>query len=271
MKLLLFLCMSILFISTTTASNIQRELRIADQIIKNLNQGEPLWLGEPTSQFLALHMQPSTNQILGGVILLHNIGANPNTADVIHPLRISLADQGWETLSIQLPLASHDAETDEYEPMIPEAAPRIQSAIDFFTSKQDRNLILLGHGLGARMGLTYLDKSPTQAIRGFVAIGLATKTGIDANSVLDVINKLNIPMLDIYGSRDLESVTRSARLRHMAAIRSAQNVYRLDRVVGADHHFRGLETTLQSRVGGWLKRTAADMEEDSMENANPPP
>lgn len=269
-KLLLPLCFTLLC-TAAMAANLQREQQIADQIVNNISQGEPIWLGKQASQYLALHLQPATHKTLGGVILLHDMDANPDAAHVIQPLRVGLAEQGWETLSIQLPLASQNAELTEHRSLFTEALPRIQSAVDFFTAKQNRNLILIGHGLGASMGLTFLAKTPAQEIRAFVAIGLAGGALQNKDPHLETISTLKIPMLDLFGSRDLESVIRNAKLRRSAAKRSGRTGYRQDSVTGAEHYFQGLEDNLKVRIGAWIRKAVAGMEIDGGEAANPPP
>ena len=259
-KLLLSLCASLLSVSTSMASNLQLEQRIAEQITKHISPGKAHWLGAQDTQFLALHMPASTKPTLGGIILLHDAGANPDAAHVIHDLRVDLAGLGWETLSIQLPLASREDTDNAYHALIPEAAPRIQAAINFFTARQNRNLILIGHGLGARMALAFLDATPAKELRALVAIGLAADPSGDSDPVLEAMSKIKIPMLDLYGSRDHKAVTGSAKLRRTAGQGSGQTGYRQDRVTGADHLFQGLESTLQVRVGAWLRKVATGKE-----------
>ena len=102
--LLVLVCFS------ATASNLAREQRIAKQIVDAILDGETIWLEADGNRFLTLYTEATTRQTLGGVILLHGMGANPDWMDVIQPLRVNLPDRGWATLSIQLPVAAGDAE-----------------------------------------------------------------------------------------------------------------------------------------------------------------
>ena len=268
---LLTLCVTLFLVSTVLASNQLREQQIAEQLRTSTTDGEPLWLGMQENRFLALHLQPSTKQSLGGVILLHGMGGNPDAANIIHPLRTELTEQGWETLSIQMPLAAKGADSNDYLALIPEAAPRIRAAIDFFTANQNQNLILIGHGLGASMGLAFLAGTPAPEIRALVAIGLSATDSLDSDPTLEAISKLQIPMLDLFGSRDRLAVVESANLRRKVAERYGLTGYRQDKVTGADHFFQGLDGSLQTRVGGWIRKVAAGMKTDGAGNAIPAP
>lgn len=246
------------------ASNLLREQRIAEQIQDAILQGEPVWLQAGKLRFFAIHTQTSQANSLGGVILLHGMGANPDWTDVIHPLRINLPELGWDTLSIQLPVASSDADAHDYLSLIPQAVPRIQAAIEFFSTKQKPNLILLGHSLGARMGLQFLTQTKPEEIQGFIAIGLSAGAHSTNNPVLDAIRQIDTPMLDLFGSQDLASVTQTAALRRQAARLSNGIDYRQDIIPGANHFFHGLEDTLLRRVGAWIRRVV------SSRDINPP-
>ncbi len=42
-------------------------------------------------------------------LLAHGIGIHPNWEQVIQPLRVALSEQGWNTLSIQMPVLANEA------------------------------------------------------------------------------------------------------------------------------------------------------------------
>ncbi|RLJ22161.1 DUF3530 domain-containing protein [bacterium endosymbiont of Escarpia laminata] len=263
--LLLILCLS----QTAFAADLAREQRIADQIVDAILDGEPVWLEADGHRFLSIHTETDAQETRGGIILLHGMGANPDWQDVIQPLRTLLPEHAWETLSIQLPVAASEASSREYLPLIPQAYPRIRAAIDFFKQRQNTNLVMIGHSLGARMGLEFLATEKPQAVRAYIAIGLPTPARKEGNPVLEAIGKVSIPMLDLYGSRDLESVVATAKQRQIAANKAAHPNYRQSRITGADHFFHGMESLLQQRVSNWIRRVAAGMEIEG-ETAIPP-
>jgi len=249
------LLLALLMGGSGQASNLMREQRIAAEITRGPVGGELLWLQAGQTRFLAIHSPATTRKTLGGVILLHDMGGHPDRAEVIRPLRLYLPTRGWDCLSIQLPVAARGADAQAYRPLIPQAAARIQAAIDYFKGRNDRNLILLGHGLGARMALESLARRQPKEVRALVAIGLPTPPRQADNPVTRAMARLQIPMLDLFGEFDLEPVTRGAGVRRRAA-RRADLDYRQVRVAGADHSFSALQRALQLRVAAWLKRVA---------------
>ena len=251
----LFLILSLLLSQLLpAASDLARERRIADQISGALLLGEPLTLQAGDTPFLAIYTRESTDYSHGGAIILHGRGAHPDWVDVVNPLRSELPEYGWQTLSIQLPVAAADASDWVYLDLIPEAAPRIAAAVDYLKQQGLSNLVLIGHSLGSRMGLDYLATGAPQELRAFVAVGLSADSRKPREGVLRALGQIKVPMLDIYGSQDLRSVLGSARVRQLAAREAGLPAYRQMRVEGADHFFTGLSDTLVARVRAWLGR-----------------
>ncbi|MCW8906045.1 MAG: alpha/beta hydrolase family protein [Sedimenticola sp.] len=241
---------------SAAASDLARERRIADQISEALLVGEPVTLQAGDTPFLAIHTRESTGYSHGAAIILHGRGAHPDWVDVVNPLRSELPEYGWQTLSIQLPVAAADASDWVYRELIPEAGPRIAAAVDYLKQQGVSNLVLVGHSLGARMGLEYLATGAPEELRAFVAVGLPADPQRPQEGALQALRQVKVPMLDIFGSRDLESVLGSARARSLAAREADLVDYRQTPVEGADHFFRGLSDTLVARVRAWLGRAA---------------
>lgn len=252
--LFLILCLLLSQLSLA-ASDLIRERRIADQISEALLVGEPLTLQAGDTPFLAIYTRESTDYSHGAAIILHGRGAHPDWVDVVNPLRSELPEYGWQTLSIQLPVAAADASDWVYRELIPEAAPRIAAAVDYLKQQGISNLVLIGHSLGARMGLEYLAAGAPEELRAFVAVGLSADAQRPQEGTLQALRQVRVPMLDIFGSRDLGSVTGSAGARTRVAREADLVDYRQAQVEGADHFFSGLSDTLVARVRAWLGRT----------------
>ncbi len=236
------------------ASDLARERRIAEQIEDAILVGEPVQLKAGELDFLAIHAPANTDTTRGAVILLHGMGANPDWTDVIQPLRSELPEHGWETLSLQLPVASADAPSKAYLALISEAGPRIGAAVDFLKQEGSSNMVLIGHSLGARMGAEYLAQGTPPEIRAFVAVGLSARMEQTESGSLGALQGIRIPILDIYGSRDLDSVLQSAPARAAAARKARNPDYRQTEIAGANHFFQGLEDTLVTRVYAWISQ-----------------
>ncbi|MGB0466686.1 MAG: DUF3530 family protein [Pontibacterium sp.] len=64
---------------------------------------EVIWLETAEDRTLALFHPQSQAELSGGVIIFPNEGTHADWPDSPRPLRLHLSDQGWHTLSIQLP------------------------------------------------------------------------------------------------------------------------------------------------------------------------
>lgn len=235
-----------------------KEQRWADQIVDSLLDGETVWLKAGNQRFLGIFTPDTSGTTKGAVILLHGMGVHPNWPDVIYPLRVSLPEHGWATLSIQLPVLKNDAVLEDYLPLIGEAAPRIEAAVKWLESQDFKTIALAGHSLGATMGAAYIATDAPPGIDALVAIGMGTSTIDPKADNVAHLEQISIPVLDLYGSRDLEGIRKSAKERAGAARKAGNKAYRQTEVEGADHFFVGLEEELVQRVRGWLDQLAKE-------------
>ena len=240
------------------SSDLAREARIAAEISDAILDGETVRLRAGDVEFLAIHTPSATTPPAGGVILAHGRGAHPDWNDVIHPLRVGLPASGWHTLSIQLPIAPADAPNEAYAALIPEAAPRIEAAAAFLRERKIEPIVLVAHSLGARMAASYLAGASDSPVRAFVAVGLPADPKEPESGTLGALAKIRTPTLDLYGSRDLDSVRDSTGQRRRAAQQAGNPRYVQVEVPGADHFFRGLDDTLVSQTAAWLHRVTQE-------------
>ena len=241
------------WICSGATSDLEKEKRWSEQIADGLLVGEAVQLQAGGTAFMGIFTEASDGPTGRALILAHGIGAHPDWPDIINPLRSDLPDHGWSTLSIQMPILANDATLKDYAPLFDEVAPRIDAAIGFLRDQGNQTVVLIGHSLGAGMAASYLSGNGQQGIQGFIAIGLsATAADEKMNSVL-ALEKIRIPVLDLYGSRDLATVLRSVKARKKAALKAGNSNYRQLEIEGADHFFVGMEDTLNSRIYGWLK------------------
>lgn len=240
------------------AGNLALERRVSEQLDNPALTSKAEWLDAGPVRFLAILEAAQGERRNGGVILLHDNGENADWQQVIAPLRHHLAAKGWDSLSLQMPLAEGPLEPASMQVLLEESQPRIQAAIDSLSGRGIGNLVLIGHGLGARMALKYLAGKASPSVHALVAIGLSAQVGENDDPVITAIGKLEVPMLDLYGSLDLPAVLDSASARRGAAHRAQREGYRQDRIEGAAHDFGGLQARLQRHVEAWLRRVARD-------------
>jgi len=256
-RMLKLLALLIFSLSAVTpclaASDQEKEKRWAEQINDGLVEGETCQLKAGDTAFMGIFTEADDGPTGRAVIIVHGMGVHPDWADVIHPLRTGLIRHGWSTLSIQMPILPNDATLKDYLPLFDDVAPRIDAAIAMLKERDNKTIVLIGHSLGATMSAWYLAGKGKRALQGFVMIG-ASSSEIDekTNNVLS-LGKITLPILDIYGSRDLDSVLATADARRKAARKARNKNYRQTEVEGADHFFTGMQDTLVRQVYGWLK------------------
>jgi pimeloyl-ACP methyl ester carboxylesterase len=238
--------------SASAGSDLAKEKRWSEQIVDSLLTGESVQLEAAGTPFLGIYTEASQGKTGYAVILAHGIGVHPDWPEVIHPLRSMLPEHGWSTLSIQMPVLPNDAELKDYLPLFDEAGPRIESALQFLRQQGNQTVVVLGHSLGAAMAASYLAGDGQRGIQGFIAVGMGVIQLDDKMNSALALEKIRIPVFDLYGSRDLADVRSSATRRKTAAQKSGNRSYRQLEIEGADHFFMGMEDELVRRVYGWL-------------------
>jgi pimeloyl-ACP methyl ester carboxylesterase len=219
-----------------------REQRWADEITPAILVGDPVQLALPAGRkFLGIYAPNPKAQ--AGVIIVHGLGVHPDWG-LINPLRSTLAEQGYATLSIQMPVLASDAPGGDYPPTFPEAAERIAVAVNVLRGKGYRKVAIVSHSLGARMTNVFLNRSDAPAIDAFVAIGLSGEYTRPET--------FRAPVLDLYGEKDLPAVLDGAANR-AEAIRRLRGSAQVS-VDGADHFFNGKDRELSRAVKLFLDR-----------------
>lgn len=239
-----FISLTILLLSVDiSASDLAKEKRWADQIIDSLLDGEAIYLNDGRHEFLALDTLPESSGEQA-VILLHGIGVHPDWPQVIHPLRVQLPESGWRTLSLQLPVLANEATGEDYQPLMRDVPARINAGIDYLQKDGVKRIVIVAHSLGAEMASYYLAKQKTP-VAAYVGIGMGSRN-------TEYLKSINIPVLDIYGSKDLQSVLESVANRQQASKNNGG--YKQLRIEQADHFFENRESELLEAVMRWLKR-----------------
>ena len=109
--------------SVAQAQNLEREQRLAEEMEANIFDGEVVYLTSGDHEFANAFIE--TDDARGGVILLHGRGFHPDWQDVVGPVRVALADAGWSTLSVQMPVLEKGMKYYDYVEIFPDAYTRI--------------------------------------------------------------------------------------------------------------------------------------------------
>lgn len=242
MRKLMILCFTLLSLNAWAAADYAREKRWADEITPAILVGDPVQLALPSGRkFLAIHAPNAKAQ--AGVVVVHGLGVHPDWG-LINPLRSNLADQGYATLSVQMPVLASEARGDRYPPLFPEAAERIAAAVTYMRGKGHKKVAIVAHSLGARMANVFLNAADRPPVDAFIAIGISgeyTKP-----------ETFKAPVLDLMGEKDLPAVLDNAAKR-AEAIRNIRGSGQIS-VAGADHFFNGMDRELLQQVKLFLDR-----------------
>lgn len=222
------------------AQDYYREKRWADQILPALMIGEAVWIQQANEhKFLGLWTEAQNAR--GAIILGHGRGWNPDF-ELYGVLRVKLAEQGYSTLSIQLPVLGGGAKIGDYIPTYIDAAERYDLSADWLKAKGYKNIAIVSHSLGATMANQYLINAKRTDVKAWAFIGIING--------LEEMFRIKIPVLDVYGSKDWEitQVGASERLKQISKIQRSRQVV----VPDALHFFEKREDELVKVVIDFL-------------------
>lgn len=244
--LALVLCAAVLggAAGVASAQDYEREKRWAAEVIPALVVGDAVQIKASSGrEFLGIYTEAKNAK--AALVLVHGVGVHPDHG-VIGILRTRLADLGYTTLSIQLPVQAKEAGVDDYYPKVfADAADRMARAAEWLRSKGQTRLVLISHSMGAWMANEYLDTQHAQTpYRAWVVMGL---TG----GYSWTMRRYKFPVLDVYGEKDLEPVMKAEGRRKGAL--DAGNGSRQVRIAGADHHYDKREAELTAAIDAFLR------------------
>jgi pimeloyl-ACP methyl ester carboxylesterase len=202
--------------------------------------GEPVWLKQKNGhEFLGLYTEAQNAR--GAVIIGHGRGWNPDF-ELYGALRMKLAEQGYTTLSIQLPVLGPGAKVGDYIPTYSDGAERYELAANYLKAKGFENVAIVSHSLGATMANYYLIKADDITVKAWVFIGIING--------LEEMFRIKIPVMDVFGSKDWEITQVGAyeRLKQINKVPGSQQVI----VPEAEHFFEGREDDLVKVVVEFL-------------------
>jgi hypothetical protein len=225
----LLIAASLLVSAAATAqvrADAAREQRHAEQIVASLVVGDAVWLTTPAGvRFLGLLAE--ARQPKAAVLLTHGPGLHPDHG-LTGELRMALADRGYTTLSLQMPVLAADEEDGaRYRELFPAAADRIAAGVRLLQDKGFARVAVVSHAMGTGMAYHWLKREPQAPLFAWAA--LSFYGGFD-----DDMPKLAFPVLDIYGADDYRGIRWPARGRKRV----------LDRIAGSKQ--------IEVAEGGWF-------------------
>ena len=178
----------------------------------------------------------------GGVVVVHGLGVHPDWG-LIGGVRGGLADAGYVTLSVQMPVLYANATRDDYRVTLPEAGERIAAAIAYLRGKGIARIAIVSHSLGATMANTYLARPDALAIDAWIPVGMFGTFSTPPKEVL----------FDVVAENDVTEVLAAAPLR--ARSLRQDHCSRQATIAGADHYFGDRQKELAAAIANFLDRT----------------
>lgn len=251
MKLMALFAACFLFVTALQASDLEKEQRWRDQVADAILDGDAVDVAVDGRDVFGIYTE-AADETKNGMIVVHGTGIHPNWDQVVRPVRVRMTEYGWNTLSIQMPILHNEAEYKEYVPLYPEVPPRLKAAEQFLLDLGMEKIVIVAHSQGATMSSYYLARHPESKVSEFVAIGMgATQKDSHLNSAL-ALKKINIPVLDLYGSEDLPGVMSTIDDRKQGGAHNPH--YSQQQIAGANHFFDGMNDELIAAIQGWLSR-----------------
>lgn len=256
-KIFILFCM--LLSPVVAASDLGREQRLKDQIVDAILDGDPVDLPRGDGgTFFGIYTETEAEKPSGAVLILHGRGFHPDWPDTIQPLRVGLVDYGWNTLSIQLPVLEKEAKYFDYVAIFPDAYPRIEEAIKYLREQGNEKVVLIAHSCGAHMANHWLDERGDKMIDAYVGLGMGATDYQQPMVRPFPLNRLSVPVLDLYGADEYPAVHRTAPLRY-TMMQSAGHPKSMQIILqGSDHYFKEKGNELVEAVGGWLNTLQTD-------------
>ena len=234
-----------------------REQRWADETLPGVVVGDAVRIKAASGrEFFALYTEgnaatlaKSSPDSKPAIVLVHGVGVHPDFG-IIGVLRVKLADLGYATLAIQMPVQGKDATVDDYFPKVfPDAADRMVKAAEWLRAKGHDKVVLLSHSMGAWMANVYLDQAfDATPYKAWIVMGL---TG----SYSWTMRRFAMPILDVYGENDIAPVLGAVGRRKFALKES--NGSRQVKIAAADHHYLGRENELVAAIDVFLRERIA--------------
>lgn len=239
-----------LFSGPSLGSDYERERRLVGEMEANLFDGELINIDDGEREFAAALIEADDPR--GTVVLLHGRGFHADWQDVVGPVRVALAEAGWNTLSAQMPVLEKGMTYYDYVPLFPESNKRIEAALSYARDNYSGPVVLLAHSCGAHMAMNWIGEVGDDKIDAYVGAGMgATDYGQDLVRPFPIAD-MKVPLLDILGTEEYPRVLALAKERKTILAGSGNPQSAQVFVDGADHYFKDRNDELGAAIIDWL-------------------
>jgi hypothetical protein len=221
-----------------------REERWAQEVVPSIVVGDAVFLATPArAKVLAILTEPASSP-KGAVVVVHGMGVHPDYG-MAGGVRTGLADAGFVTLSVQMPVLGANASRDDYRVAFPAAGDRIAAAIAFLRAKGLARIAIVAHSVGATMADAYLARPGASRIDAWVPVGMMIDFGAPPNEpVLDVLAATEFPEVDAAAPARARGLPKDACSRQVV-------------IPGTRHYFDTGQKELVASIAAFLDRAFA--------------
>jgi len=218
-----------------------RERRWADEIVTQLVVGDAVWLATPRHDaVLALFTEP-VEKTDRAIVVVHGMGVHPDWS-LIGLLRMELAQLGFATLSVQMPVLGAQAQRADYTAVFPDAGERLDAAIDWLRARDYARIAVVSHSMGSAMVNAWISRQKSPEINAWVPVGL----------LVDFATPPRLPVLDVIAERDFPEAIAAAKKRVQRLRKDGCSSSLV--VPGADHYFGTATPRLAAAIKPFLDR-----------------
>jgi len=229
----------------SVAPDYAREKRLGDEIVPSIVAGDAVMLETGAGRKFLGILTPAAKP-RAAVILVHGMGVHPDFG-LIGQLRTGLADRGYTTLSVQMPVLAADADAAGYPALFPEAGQRIAAAIEYLRGKGATKVAIVSHSMGARMVNDFIAHRPDVPLVAWVPVAISS-------GGFESLAGVRFPVFDIYAEKDFAVVLQGAQAR--AKLLRGLKGSRQAMVYGADHYFARKSREVAALIDQLLKPLA---------------
>lgn len=221
------------------AIDYAREERWAQEIVPALVVGDPVWLvTKSRPKVLAILTEPAP-PAKGAVVIVHGLGVHPDFG-IAGALRTQLADAGFTTLSVQMPVLAAGAARDDYAVALPAAGERIGAAVAWLRARGVARIALVAHSVGATMANAYLASPGAARVDAFVPVGMAAAfAAAPREPVLDIVAEDELPPVAAVAPGRADRLPKDRCSRPLT-------------IAGADHYFESRQKDLAAAIATFL-------------------
>lgn len=234
--------------------DLEREGRLASEIVDAIMDGDAVMLEDGEHEFLSIYTEADESK--GTVIILHGRGFHPDWVDAVQPLRVGLVEEGWSTLSLQMPVLEKTAKYYDYEPIFPASHARIEAAIAYAKEQSDKPVVLLAHSCGAHMAMSWVREKGDEAIDAYIGAGMGATDYKQPMREPFPLASMKVPVLDVYGTEEYPAVLRMAEERSDMITKAGNAQSAQKTVEGANHYFTDKGDEVTAVVVEWLNNVS---------------